>query len=80
MTEQKQLGKLACGCEFRGGMPVTKALVQAHYKHTFEALLFWELMRRPGEDPASGARLKLSQARIDLLEAIDELYPEATAD
>lgn len=80
MAEQKQLGKLACGCEFRGGMAVTPAMVKAHYKHTFEALLFWELMHRSSEDPVNEARVKLSQARIDLLEAIDKLYPEATTE
>ena len=68
----------SCGCEIKGGMAVTKAMIQAHYKHTFEALLFWEIMVRPGEDRVSEARLKLSQARIDLLEAIDELYPETS--
>lgn len=64
---------LSCGCEFRGGMPVTQEMLQAHYKHTFEAIMFWEMIMQPGRDPM--ATLKLSQARIDFLNAIDELYP-----
>ena len=69
---------LACGCEFSGGMPVTSELMKAHYKHTIEAILFWELIIRKGRDPF--ATHKLSQARIDLVNAIDELYPEASSD
>jgi len=69
---------LSCGCEFRGGMPVNTELLKAHYKHTMEAILFWELIMKPGRDPM--ATVKLSQARIDLLKAIDELYPEASED
>lgn len=69
---------LSCGCEFRGGMPVTKELLKAHLKHTMEALFFWEMIMRPGRDPIATA--KLSQARIDLIGAIEELYPEASSD
>ena len=65
---------LSCGCEFRGGMPVTEELLKTHLKHTTEAIFFWELIRRPGRDPL--ATMKLSQARIDLINAIEELYPE----
>ena len=67
---------LACGCEIKPGVPLTQEEVQTHYKHTFEALLFWELMRRQGTIQDE-RHLKLSQARIDLIDAIDELYPEA---
>lgn len=69
---------LSCGCEVRGGMLVSPDMLKDHYKHTFEALLFWELIMRPGRDPI--ATSKLSQARIDLINAIDELYPEAKED
>ena len=65
---------LSCGCEFRGGMPVTEELLKAHLKHTMEAIFFWEMIRRTGRDPL--ATMKLSQARIDLINAIEELYPE----
>ncbi|GAJ15149.1 unnamed protein product [marine sediment metagenome] len=68
---------LACGCEIRGGEPVSLDTIRAHYKHTFEALLFWELLRRP-EKPDHELKMKLSQARIDLIEAIDKLYPEVS--
>lgn len=67
---------LCCGCEIRGGAPVSPETLRAHYKHTFEVLLFWEILHRRGLTPNEG-KLKLSQARIDLIEAIDELYPEA---
>lgn len=65
---------LACGCEFRGGMAVDTELLKAHLKHTMEAIFFWEMIMRPGRDPM--ATTKLSQARIDLIDAIEELYPE----
>lgn len=71
---------LACGCEVRGGMPVTPELAQLHLKHTLEAILFWEIMIRPGADPLSEAKLKLHQSRANLIEAIEELYPEAKSD
>lgn len=70
---------LACGCEFNPGVPVTHETLRAHYGHTMEALLFWELMRR--KDVTQDERhLKLSQARVDVLEAIDTLYPEAKSE
>jgi len=65
---------LSCGCNFSGGMPVTTELMKAHMKHTMEAILFWEMIMRPGRDPE--ATMKLSQARIDLIDAIEDLYPE----
>lgn len=67
---------LACGCNVQPGEPFTHETLRAHYKHTMEALFFWELLRRPGV-PQDDRNLKLSQARIDCLEAIDALYPEA---
>ena len=35
---------LSCGCEVSPGLPVTTAWLKEHYKHTFEALLIWELI------------------------------------
>ncbi|GAH48818.1 unnamed protein product [marine sediment metagenome] len=67
---------LACGCEIKFGVPVTLEMLRVHYKHTMEAILFWELMHRAAS-PQDERHFKLSQARIDLLEAIDALYPEA---
>lgn len=67
---------LACGCEIKPGAPMDLGVLRTHYKHTIEAILFWELMRR--KDVVQDERhLKLSKARIDLIEAIDVLYPEA---
>ena len=68
---------LSCGCEIVGGQPVSPKTIKEHYKHTFEVLLFWELLCRPGVMPNEG-KLKLSQARIEFINAIDELYPEAS--
>lgn len=70
---------LCCGCEMTPSEPVSLETIKAHYKHTFEVLLFWELMYRRGSTPNEN-KLKLSQARIDLIEAIDALYPEASQD
>ena len=66
---------LSCGCDFWPGMPVSPELLKAHFLHTIEVLFFWELITRPGRDPM--ATVKLSQARIDLINAIEELYPNA---
>lgn len=70
---------LACGCEIIGGGPVSQEVVKKHYKHTLEAILFWELLRRPGT-PQGDDHMKLSQARCDLFDALDKLYPEASQD
>ena len=69
---------LACGCEMRAGSPVSPETIKAHYKHTFESVLFWELILRrgPSGDLVFGDTLKLAEARIALLDAIEELYPE----
>ncbi len=66
---------LACGCEIRGGEPVTLEVIRAHYKHTFECLLFWELLHRPSQNSEArysvdSPNMKLSQARMDLIEAL----------
>ena len=71
---------LPCGCEIKGGMGVSNEMAQAHLKHTMAALFFWDLLRRPGDDPTSEARLKLGEARIAVIEAIEELYPEAKSE
>lgn len=71
---------LACGCEIRGGAPVTNEMAQAHLKHTLDALFFWEILRKRGVDPASEARQKLVSSRIAVIEAIEELYPEAKSE
>lgn len=73
---------LSCGCEIVGGAPVSVETLKAHYKHTMECLLFWELLNRRTKNPEvryeiDSPNMKLSQARIDILEAIDELFPEA---
>ena len=73
---------LSCGCEIVPGAPVRPETLQAHYKHTIECLLFWELLVNPGKSSEEryspdSPNMKLSQARIDLLEALDQLYPEA---
>jgi len=67
---------LACGCEVKPGVPLGEKELKAHYKHTLEAMVFWELMRREG-NPQDVRNLKLSQARVDFIDALDALYPEA---
>lgn len=65
---------LSCGCEMRGGMPITPGILEAHYKHTFEALLFWELIMRPGADEELG--FLLTKARINYIKALEAKFPE----
>lgn len=62
---------LSCGCEIIGGMPVTEEMLKAHYKHTFECLLWWEMIRKLGEVQS----FDMSLARIKLLEAIEAAHP-----
>lgn len=68
---------LSCGCEIRLGDPIDFEVLKAHYKHTMEAIFFWEILRRPAT-PQGDDHLKLCQAKLDLLAAIDKLYPEAS--
>ena len=67
---------LSCGCLFSGGMLVSEEMLKGHYKHTIEALIFWEQIMRPGRDPLATANL--SEAIIKVLRAIEGLYPEAS--
>lgn len=68
---------LSCGCDFSPGAPVSQETLEKHYKHTIEALLFWELIINRGK-PQGEANLKISESRIQLFEAIDALYPSAS--
>jgi len=68
---------LSCGCEIERGQPVPPELLKTHYKHTLDAIIFWDLICRLQTPVDSEKALKLSQAGIDLTKAIDELFPEA---
>lgn len=68
---------LYCGCNFQGGAPVSQKTLKEHYKHTLQAVLFWELLIDRGK-PQGEANLRLSEARIELVNAIDALYPSAS--
>ena len=65
---------ISCGCEFVGGMALTPEKLKEHYKHTIEVILYWELIMRLGRDPLT--TLRLSNARVEFLNAIEQLYPE----
>jgi len=74
---------LSCGCEVAPGQPVSKQTLKKHYRHTVEAILFWELLHRKKNivdkkpEPGPLAKgLELSEARMQLLDAIRELFPE----
>ncbi len=66
---------LCCGCEITPGAPVTPDTLKQHYLHTIQVLLFWELLGRQAT-PETADKLGLSQARTDLMKAIESLYPE----
>lgn len=67
-----------CGCQVLPGSSVTSEMLQRHLVHTMEALLLWELLgRRNGHSDRLG-KLKLSKARLDYMEAVTSVYPEAT--
>ena len=68
----------SCGCQVLPGSSVTREVLKKHLVHTTEVLLFWELLgRRSGRSDRLG-KLKLSQARLNFIEAVTELYPEAS--
>jgi len=67
---------LACGCAVKPGVPLGKKELKAHYKHTLEAMLFWEFMRREST-PQDDRNHNLALARIAFIEALEALYPEA---
>ncbi|KKL71571.1 hypothetical protein LCGC14_2093570 [marine sediment metagenome] len=73
---------LGCGCEILAGAPVSLETLKAHYKHTLECLLFWELLVQPSKSPeerysVDSPNMKLSEARIALIGCLDRLYPDA---
>ena len=75
---------LSCGCEIVGGAPVSLETLKAHYKHTLESLLFWELLVQPGKSAEEkysidSPNMNLSQARINLIQCLDKLYPDAVS-
>jgi UDP-glucose 4-epimerase len=65
----------SCGCKIQAGQTVSVEEARAHFKHTYEAIFVWEIMMRREVD-LSEMKAKLSQARADLLSAIEELFPE----
>jgi len=68
----------SCGCHVIPPGDVTQEMLKKHLVHTVESMLFWELLgRRNGQSDRLG-KLKLSQARLSYIEAVTELYPEAT--
>ncbi|KKL62075.1 hypothetical protein LCGC14_2188850 [marine sediment metagenome] len=69
------MGKLACGCTIGPGEPMDPETLKEHFKHTASAIFVWEILHRRGQ-PQGEDEMKLSQARIDLLEIIQKLYPE----
>lgn len=69
--------RFRCGCKVETGQPIPYETIREHYEHTMEALLFWELIFRKGQDLFDD-KTKLSEARIALMEAIDKMFPEAS--
>lgn len=71
------MGKLSCGCEITPGAPLSAEQLKAHYKHTFESLVLWDLiLRRPRQEFPLDQEVRLSTARIEMLAAIEERFPE----
>jgi hypothetical protein len=56
-------------------------MAKVHYQHTFEALVFWDiLVRKPKPDATPLKDARLSMARIEILDAIEERFPEVKDD
>ena len=62
---------LVCGCRMTGGMPVSEEMLQEHYQHTLQCMLYWELVMGADADK----KLKLSMARIAYFDALQDLHP-----
>lgn len=69
---------LSCGCEVQAGATVSPETIKAHFQHTLEALIFWELIIRRDlvGSPLRQDTVELAEARINLISAIEKLYPE----
>jgi len=67
---------LACGCSFAPGSPVPVDQLRVHYIHTFESMMYWELLHRFNRAERD-AENRISLARIEYLKALDEVFPEA---
>ena len=66
---------LSCGCELNPGVPITPEGMKVHYRHTFESLLFWEMIRRSGV-PQDISEDSISVRRLAYTEALDKAFPE----
>ena len=67
---------LSCGCEMKAGVAITPRLLREHYKHTLKGMFIWELIMHTSQ-PLDKTRL--SQARIEYVRALDELFPDASS-
>jgi hypothetical protein len=67
---------LACGCSFAPGSPVPLNELRKHFVHTFETMMYWELLGRFNKQDTD-LEIELSECRIRYMAAIDKLFPEA---
>jgi hypothetical protein len=65
-----------CGCRFAPGSPWPMEQVHAHYDHTFQALLLWELLVRKGEGQDVDRSMTMGTARNQLLDGLKTAFPE----
>ncbi len=63
-----------CDCKIGPGLPITPQILQEHWKHTFQAMIVWDLI----QDVEKGQRStpELMQARIVYMEELGKIFPE----
>ena len=67
----------SCGCSLLPGSSVTPEMLREHLLHTMEPMLFWELVGRRISPADRIGKAKITQLRVDYIEAILAVYPEA---
>ena len=68
---------MSCGCAIVGGMPLTTDWLKEHYKHTFEALMVWEIIIDPNAKRSNYDADGIGELRLKYMEALDKRFPAA---
>lgn len=67
----------SCGCFVVPRGEIKPEMLRQHLQHTFEVMLFWELLGRRINSADRIGTLRLSHASQEFMEAVTALYPEA---
>lgn len=65
---------LDCGCDLQPGKPIQLADLKAHWRHTFNTMVIWDLMM---DQNGQRSTVDLMQARLKYFEELEKTFPEA---